>query len=158
MKTTTGYGAAQIALHWLIAVGVLFNYIVSDAMGKALHQRLDGQEITVAIAPYHVWAGVALMVLVVVRLVLRVTNGAPARDPGPLGLLAAAMHGALYLLIVLVPLAGGLAWFAGIEALGDVHALLANVLMIVAGLHAAAGLYHGLVLKDGVMRRMLRPA
>ena len=157
MKTTKGYGATQIALHWLIAVGVLFNYVVSDAMGKALHQRLDGQDITVAIAPYHVWAGVALMLLVLVRIAMRVTQGAPARDPGPLGLLSVAMHGILYMLIFLVPLSGGLAWFAGIEALGDVHSLMANVLVIVAGLHAAAGLYHGLVLKDGGMRRILRP-
>lgn len=157
MKTEAGYSAAQIALHWLIAVGVLFNYIVSEGMGKALHQRLDGQDVTVAIAPYHVWVGVVLLGLVVLRLVLRLRGGAVQRDPGMLGLLAALMHWALYLLIVLVPVLGGLAWFAGIEALGDPHSLLANALVIVAGLHALAGLYHGLVLKDGVMRRMLRP-
>jgi len=158
MKTATGYSATRIALHWLIAAGVLFNYIVSEGMGKALHQRLDGQEITIAIAPYHVWAGVALLALVLLRVILRVKGGALPREPGMLGLLAAPMHAALYLLIVLVPVLGGLAWFAGVEALGDAHSLLANALVVVAGLHALAGLYHGLVLKDGVMRRMLRAA
>jgi cytochrome b561 len=38
---------------------------------------------------------------------------------------------------------------------GDVHKFLGNALMWLAGLHAAAGIYHGLVLKDGVLASML---
>ncbi|HEY1090070.1 MAG TPA: cytochrome b/b6 domain-containing protein [Burkholderiaceae bacterium] len=34
------------------------------------------------------------------------------------------------------------------------HALAANSLLIVAGLHAAAALWHQFVRKDGVLRRM----
>jgi cytochrome b561 len=35
------------------------------------------------------------------------------------------------------------------------RALFANSTLIVAGLHAAAGLFHHFVLKDDVLRRML---
>ncbi|HEX5127139.1 MAG TPA: cytochrome b/b6 domain-containing protein, partial [Rhodocyclaceae bacterium] len=38
---------------------------------------------------------------------------------------------------------------------GDLHALFANAVIIVAALHAAAGLFHHYVWKDNVLRRML---
>jgi len=37
----------------------------------------------------------------------------------------------------------------------DMHALTANAIMILAGLHAAAALAHQYVLKDGLLDRML---
>ena len=46
MKQRIGYSGAQIALHWTIAVLILFNYIYSDGMGRALHARLDGTPAT----------------------------------------------------------------------------------------------------------------
>lgn len=39
--------------------------------------------------------------------------------------------------------------------IGGWHALAANGIMILAGLHAAAALFHHYVLRDGVLRRML---
>ncbi|MEZ5796076.1 MAG: cytochrome b/b6 domain-containing protein [Paracoccaceae bacterium] len=158
MVEKTGYSGAQIGLHWLIALGVLANYLFSEGMGKALHQKMEGAEITVAIAPLHVWLGVAVLVLVALRLVLRLLQGAPAQEPGAQGRLAAGMHGLLYLLMLAMPLGGALTWFGGIEALGDGHALAANLLMLLAGLHAVMGLYHHYVLKDGTLKRMMRPA
>ena len=38
---------------------------------------------------------------------------------------------------------------------GDVHKFLGNALIWLAGLHAAAGVYHGFILKDGVLESML---
>ncbi len=38
---------------------------------------------------------------------------------------------------------------------GDVHKFLGDAIMLLAGLHAAAALYHHLVLKDGVLSTML---
>ena len=37
----------------------------------------------------------------------------------------------------------------------DLHSWAANILLIVAGLHAAAALLHHFVFKDDVLRRML---
>ncbi|MFZ6723284.1 cytochrome b/b6 domain-containing protein [Undibacterium sp. Ji49W] len=37
----------------------------------------------------------------------------------------------------------------------ELHGLFANILLALATFHAAAALWHGLVKKDGVLRRML---
>jgi cytochrome b561 len=39
--------------------------------------------------------------------------------------------------------------------IGDWHALAANAILILAGVHAAAALFHHFILRDGVLRRML---
>ena len=44
-----------------------------------------------------------------------------------------------------------------LDRLGDPHALLANVLMILAGGHSLVAIWHQLVLKDGLLGRMFRP-
>jgi cytochrome b561 len=158
MKTTTGYSTAQILLHWGVALGVVFNYVVSEGMGRALNQSLKGEAVSVTIAPWHVWVGMAVLVLAVLRIVLRLTTGGPPAEPGVLGKVAAATHGLLYVLILLVPALGALAWFGAIDAVAEPHAVLANLMLILALLHALGGFYHHLVLKDGILRRMLRPA
>ena len=158
MKVTSGYSGAQIALHWLIAGGVLFNYIVSSGMGRALHQRLEGAAVTVPIAGLHVWVGVAVLALAALRIVLRLTRGGPAAEPGTMGKAASAVHGLLYLLLLAVPVSGAVAWFGGVEDAGDPHELMVNLLILLAGAHALAALFHHYVMKDGVLKRMLRPA
>ena len=158
MKVTSGYSGLQISLHWLVAAGVIFNYIVSDGMGKALHQRLEGQDVTVGIANLHVWVGMAVLVLALTRIVVKLTRGGPPNEPGLQGKAAAAVHGLLYLLMLAVPAAGMAAWFGGAEGAGDPHGFLANVLIALAGLHALAGLYHHYIVKDGILMRMFRPS
>jgi cytochrome b561 len=39
--------------------------------------------------------------------------------------------------------------------MGDVHSVLAWVLLVLIALHVAAAFFHHLVLKDGVMQRMV---
>jgi cytochrome b561 len=41
------------------------------------------------------------------------------------------------------------------ERIGDLHGLGANTILVLAGLHAAAALFHHYALKDTVLRRML---
>lgn len=160
MSQRTGYSAVQIALHWAVAVLILFNYIYSDGMGGALDVRLGKEaaehlDITPSI---HVWVGVAVLVLCLLRIVLRLGLGAP--EPGGTGMMqtiAVWGHKLLYVLMILAPLAGAFTWFGGVESIGDVHAVLANALMIVAGGHAAAAIYHQFILRDRLMQRMRRP-
>ena len=63
----------------------------------------------------------------------------------------------LYLLIFVVPLAGMAAWFGGVEAAGEAHELLMNLMMVLVVLHVLGALYHQFVVRDGVLTRMLRP-
>ena len=59
--------------------------------------------------------------------------------------------------MILVPVMGGLTWFGRIEATGDIHAVLANALMILAGGHALMAIYHQFIVRDGLLTRMTRP-
>lgn len=156
MQTKTSYSGLQIALHWAIALLIGANYLISEGMGRFLHKHLDGEVVTGLTPNFHVYVGVAVMVLAIVRLIVRFTTGAPeAASEGSLMDLAALWaHRALYLLMILVPALGAGAWYLGIEDLGDIHVLAMNAMMIIAGLHALAALFHQFVLKDGLLRRM----
>lgn len=96
-----------------------------------------------------------------------------------MGFAAKLVQAALYVLLVAVPLTAiGGAWLEGhaltllggvmipapigeSHALGakiaKVHTWLGDAILWVAGAHAAAGLFHHYVLKDGVLRSMLPP-
>lgn len=156
MAAQTGYTRIQIALHWVIALLIAYNYLFSEGLGKLLDQHLEGTDVG---TPAHVWIGVAVFVLVLVRLVVRLVAGVP-EAPGVAGSAQVKAadwgHRLLYLLMIAAPLAGALAWYKGIEALGEPHALLANLLVILAGLHALMALYHQYVLKDRLLLRMMK--
>lgn len=159
MAERKGYSRAQIGLHWLTAALVIFNYIYSEGMEEAFDAAMEGTPAPqLEIVPQvHVWVGVAILALFVLRLAARLVQGAPAaQGEGLAGLAASWGHRVLYLLMLAVPVLGALTWFGGLDATGDLHALSANVIMIVAGLHAAVALVHQFVLKDGVLTRMLR--
>lgn len=155
-----GYSANQILLHWAVALLVLFNYFYSDGMGDALDAMLDGgaaekPDLNPAI---HVWVGGTVLVLVILRLILRYVTGAPgAAGAGMMQVVATWGHRGLYLLAFLAPLAGAVAWFGGVEDAGDLHQILANLLILAAGGHAAIALWHHFMLRDGLLSRMFRP-
>jgi cytochrome b561 len=54
-----------------------------------------------------------------------------------------------------VPGLGALAWFGAMENVGDLHVLVMNAMMILILVHAAAGLLHHYVFKDGLLARMV---
>jgi cytochrome b561 len=157
LKTTTGYSGTQIALHWLIAILIVAAWWTGDGANSAL----DAFEETGAAAGFvpHVALGLAILALVVLRVILRLTRGAPAAPgvPGSLSVRAAEWgHLLIYFLMIAVPLGGISAWFLGLET-GDIHSLFANVLMVIVLGHTAFALYHHYVVKDELIRRMMRP-
>ncbi|MCJ8140063.1 cytochrome b [Falsirhodobacter halotolerans] len=160
MTHRSGYTRTQIAIHWAIAALVVFNYIYSDGMGRAFDAMMrstPGSDTGFQPA-IHVWVGMAVLALIVLRMIVRLGQGAP--EPGGSGILqsmAVWVHRALYALMLAVPVFGAVTWFGRIGATGDLHAVLANTLLIVAGLHAAAALAHQFILRDGLLMRMIRP-
>ncbi len=106
MKQRSGYSTIQIALHWAIAVLILFNYLYSEGMEDALDARLEGTPLeNIGINPsVHVWVGVTVLVLCLIRLGLRLARGVPeAGGTGAMQLAAIWGHRLLYLLMILVP-------------------------------------------------------
>lgn len=152
------YKTPQIALHWAIAVLIAANWIFSEDMGRALEARLEGGLVEGVLPLFHTLAGGAIFVLVLIRIVLRLRLGAPPASPGTPHLLELAGtwgHRLLYLLMLVVPASGSAAWYVGIQAAGEAHEILVNLLLIVVVLHTAAALFHQYVLKDRLIARMM---
>ena len=162
--TRPGYSTAQIALHWTIAVLVILQVALHDGMVAAFGARRgDGAatESEALLADLHVAFGIAVFVLALLRVALRVTRGAPpppvAEHPA-LRTVARATHLALYAIILAMPMTGGLAWFAGMDTMAELHGAGKVAVFVLVILHVAGALYHHFVLKTDVLRRMLRPA
>lgn len=159
MALVNGYSRAQILMHWGVALLLIVSYVSSDAMKAAwfaIHQGRDAYGNTAAA---HVWIGAAVLVLGVVRLGVRLGRGAPELPEGghPLAdRLAKLTHLGLYLTVILIPATGIAAWFGGFNLAGEVHEVLFNALIALVALHVAAALYHQYVLKDELIRRMMR--
>ncbi len=159
MRNRVGYSRIQIALHWAIAAMIAANYLLGDDMGRALRTHLRGGEVGLFPGMVHVWLGLAVLVLVALRLALRLAVGVPEAPAGGPELLRRAghwVHLALYGLMIAMPVFGALAWYAGVDVAGDAHEVTANLIMLLAGLHAAAALFHHYVLRDGLILRMVR--
>lgn len=155
---TAAYSRLQIALHWLIALLIAAAWFTHDGMGRALHQRIESGASGIEGNTLHVWLGGAVFTLVLIRLIVRATQGAPAPIGTPAMQQAAVWgHRLLYVLMLAVPALGATAWYGGIEDAGEVHELAGNALMIVALAHAAVALWHQYVRRDGTLMRMLRP-
>lgn len=155
MKTTTGYSGLQIGLHWLIAILIVTAWLTGEGAEEAMETVEDGG---VAGFVPHVAIGLSILALVVVRVLVRLGRGAPAA-PGLAGSFAVMAadwgHRLIYLLMIAVPLGGLSTFFLGLDV-GEVHALAANILMLIVLGHALLALYHQYVLKDGLLRRMMK--
>lgn len=155
MKTTTGYSGLQIGLHWLIAILIVTAWFTGEGAEEAMEVVEEGG---VAGFVPHVLIGLAILALVLVRVLVRLGRGAPAApgEPGSLTVLAADWgHRLIYLLMLAVPLGGIATFFLGLDV-GEVHGLAANLLMLVVLGHALMAIYHQYVLKDGLLRRMMK--
>ena len=161
-----------IVLHWLTAALVVALWVIGQTVDVFPNGplRVDYRSI-------HIAFGAALGVVIIARLAWRLVHraGPPPLDHGLLLAIARITHWALYgLLVAAVVFGVNYAWARGdsifnvfripqmvpgdralAHQIGDWHALAANALLIVAGVHAAAALFHHYVLRDATLRRML---
>ncbi len=174
-NSSEGYGAVAMTLHWAVVVLVVCAWLTGQ-FGDALPrgpQREAGEFI-------HIFLGLSILVLAAARVAWRVTDPPPPED-NALGRWSAwaarGTHWLLYTLLVAAPVVGIAVQFArgrGLPVFGlfeiaspwvadrsfahdvkEVHELLANALLILVGLHAAAALLHHYVLQDRTLIRML---
>jgi len=161
MQTPKGYSATQIGLHWIVVALIGFQYLFNDAMGAVWHAfRREQQVDMTTMAWAHIVVGVSIFALVAWRLLLRARRGAPALPEGGnpvLDKIAMATHALLYLLLVLIPLSGLVAWYGGVGAAAEAHEIMKTVLLALMALHVVGALYHQFILRDGLMLRMKRP-
>ena len=170
--TELKYDGFSMMLHWLTAALVAMVW----ALGQFMDEFTKGAPRHAALS-VHMVLGLLVGVVVLVRIAWRSAGGRrlPSVDEGWLNLLAKAVHYGLYLLLVLTVVFGAAsAWVHGlsvfdwftfprpafatrsvVRTVSELHSDLADLLVIVAGLHAAAALMHHYVRRDSVLRRML---
>ena len=176
MKTPTSHFAPLARLlHWLMALMIMTMLFVGAGMVASVSER-------------HAWLlnlhkplGIAILLLVVIRLIVRFSTRQPPlpADLPAVQVLAARMsHVLLYALMLLMPIVG----WAMISAAGDpvmlgsslqlpgilpanpgtfaflrkAHTFLAYLLFFTVLAHLAAALLHGWIRRDGVLESMLR--
>jgi cytochrome b561 len=169
------YGAVAQYFHWLTVVLVIAAYTLSPG----------GSEVQVYSASHdfsrqiHETLGLTVGVLTLLRLAWRALDATPDDAPMPAVMRYAAkiVHVALYLLLMAVPLTAIVgAWFEGHpvtllvvgeiapslplahdvgKTIATIHTYLGEAIVWLAGLHAAAGLFHHFYLRDRVLRSML---
>ncbi|MCB1394689.1 MAG: cytochrome b [Rhodobacter sp.] len=156
--TVQKYAVSQRLLHWLTLLLLIVSFVSHEAMKTSwIALRRTGEATFSTGTAVHVWIGVAILVLTLLRIVLRFTQGAPAPVEGqnPMITLASAIvHGLLYIVLLLIPLSGIMAWFVGITDAGEVHEVLFNIGWVLVALHIVAALYHQFFLKDNLIARM----
>lgn len=175
MKPTAGrYTPMAIALHWLLALGILTAFCAGVYMSDLPFspQRLK-------LYNWHKWAGVTILALSALRLLWRLTHRPPVDVPMPAWqrLAAHGTHHLLYLLFFAVPLVGwaysSAAGFPIVlfgvlplpdfvspdkalsEAIKPWHGWLAYAMAALVVLHVAGALKHHFVDRDGLLARML---
>ncbi len=158
--TRYGYTRLQISLHWLVVAMVALQLVIAENITEMVDAIEEGETVSSSVTllgNVHYWLGLAILSAMVVRLGVRVASGAPTYV-GRMPLkerAAAAMHWALYLVLLAVPVSGLLAYY-GLADVGDLHALSRPILIVLVALHALAALYNQYVRRDGTLTRMLR--
>ena len=159
----TGYTAAQIVLHWVIAALIVVQLVLGEDMGPAWRAFRRGTEASaddLFNADIHVYVGLAVLALAAIRFGIRLVDGVPllpAQENRWMKVLAHTVHGLLYLFMFGMPLSGVAAWYFGIAPAAEVHELAKPVIIGAVVLHAAGALYQHFVLRSDMLTRMIRP-
>jgi len=168
------WGSIAKLFHWIIALGILGNGLfglLMDLAGSPM-QKINWLAL-------HKSIGLTVLALALLRIAWRWADRRPPEEPAPRWqqLAAHAAHGALYVLIVVLPLSGWwfnsvtgkpLQWFKqfnlpALAAKNDdlrhfahaVHEYLFWFLLLVLAAHVGGALKHHLSDRDNTLRRML---
>jgi cytochrome b561 len=111
-STSSRYGAGAQAFHWLTVMLVLAAYVLSKGDRDSLYSAAaDG------LRRIHETLGVLVFIVVVLRLLWRLIDSTPAKQPMPRWMAAAAklVQFALYALLIAIPATAVLGtWLEGI--------------------------------------------
>jgi cytochrome b561 len=178
------YGAKARILHWLTVLLVIVAWAMARFGEQLFDEGIDALHTATAIGlGLHVWAGVAVLFLAILRVRLRIANPPPRPASNEFGRWliswtdpsARLTQYGLYILLIAVPIVGILLLFAEgkvlslfglaeiapssigdlVPVLRQLHVLLANGLVIVAIFHAVTAVLHHAVFGDDTAMRMV---
>ncbi len=177
MQRNTGnhYHPVSVGLHWLTLLLIVAVYVLIELRG--LYPK--GSDAREAMKQWHAMLGLAVFSLVFVRVAVLRLLPAPPITPEPRAwqrLLATAVHLALYVFLIAMPLLGWLVLsakgkpipFFGLDLpalvapdkalahdVEEIHEWIGTLGYYLIGLHATAGLFHHYIVGDDTLRRML---
>jgi cytochrome b561 len=169
-----GYDGVAKTLHWLILLLLIAQYTVAWTM-----PHIGRNTPAIGLVSLHFSIGITILAIAILRLVWRWTHPAPSLRgivSGWQHALAYLSHLLLYLALFALPILGWIdSGFRGYAIdffglftipqliasspalagrIGDIHAFVGTLLLILVGLHVLGALYH-LARRDGVFARML---
>ena len=175
------YSLLQRLIHWAVAIIAVCLLVAGATLGILGFDGLKetfGMPVTNAIYKYHKTFGVIMLGLMTLRLLLKLTLGRPEYDP-PLPrfnkVASAAVHGLLYVALLVQPMLGWAATAAGgypieffnaklpkligkdpalSETLYMVHGAVGALILTLIAIHVGAALMHRFIKRDTVMKRM----
>lgn len=171
------YAASNRWMHWIIFSLVLLAYLfinVFELFPKGSATRMN-------VLAAHFVAGLAVLLLVLPRLLLRIRNGQPPISPPPprwSELMGKITHVALYAFLLVQPILGVLTLQIGGKAvtlfgvtllpsfvsqpdrslghqLENIHSWVGTIFYYVIALHILAALWHHYGRRDNTLKRML---
>lgn len=174
-KPASSYRAPARWLHWIMALLAL----ATIPAGFLMIQQGIPRSLQDSLFIFHKNVGVLLLVLIVVRILYRWRNPPPpepAHLPAWQVKVAGLNHGLLYVLLLIMPLAGYIRVRAGgfpieaLDAMGipalvprsdalaevakTVHFYGALAIALLIAMHVGAALQHAIIKRDGVFSRM----
>ena len=180
-NSTPSYDIVSQAFHWLTAIAVTAAFILGPGdFGRLMKEGVNPA--TQSDIVWHESLGILILVMTLLRLIwVALRSPAPKFKMSRwMHLTGQLTRIALWILLLVLPatalmalgseshpltLLGGvrvnqIPWvadsaIAGLLDWGDVHKLLGDVIIWLAGLHATAAIFHHVFLKDGVLLAML---
>jgi cytochrome b561 len=169
----TTYDGLSITLHWMTAALVVAQFVLSQVWGFT--PRPTRHLLIVA----HMSFGILLTAVLIARIGWRLSprRQSPPNETGWVELAARMVHYALYVLLVSSAVLGFILRWSGNESMsffglqipppfapfskpahhsvGDAHEFVGWAIIVLAGCHAAAALFHHFIVRDAVLVRML---
>lgn len=174
MSHQLSYGMTAKVFHWLIVALLAVQYPIGWLMPHVHSGMRPGDAMT-----FHVSFGIVILAFIVMRFFWRITH--PVAPESSLSawqrLTSEAVHWMLYALVLATTLSGWLlasqrGWSISLffvaplpmltshsssiaGSIGNWHAALEWVLLVVIGVHVAAAMAHIYIYRDGIVQRML---
>jgi cytochrome b561 len=174
MTRQLGHGTTAKIFHWLILLLLFIQYPIGWFMPDVHRGMSPGEAMT-----FHISTGVAILMLIVLRFVWRLTHPvAPESSLPPWQrVISEGVHWLLYALVLMTTMTGWLfasfrGWSVSLffalplpmltpegssfgRSFGEWHQTMEWALLIVIGIHVAAALAHIFIYRDRIVQRML---
>lgn len=176
MRDPAAYDAPSRLFHWLTAALLLLSFSLGLSM-----TRFIGDDMKLRVYGWHEWVGVTIFAVTIARLLWRLTHPAPPLALPTFERVASKLtYAGMYAVLLVQPIVG---WvmssafgfqvvYLGLfplplaveedralaERFQSVHFALAMVLVTLFAAHIGGVLYHHLIRRDGILRRMVQSA